>query len=165
MQFFTLSSFALALSTLAIAAPSASDAFVPKDNYVKNVAPVHVQRLSDYVASHKDLTPDQLAFISKASTAVSTFDTASFPSLKKEIESLFTSADARYIVTGKTAATKSRREETNLLNKRNTCECSTEDSWCSDNTYCKLGADRCAQYTGCGWFDAYLCNGLCWNGS
>lgn len=165
-MWFTFSILTAALSTLAIAAPSKS--FIPKDHYLKNIAPIQLQRLSNFASEHKDtLTADQQAFISNATSAVSTFDTSSFDSLRSQADVLFSPADAKYILTGKTAAAKTRRDENDVLSQRFvSCECATESNWCDNNQYCKGGADGCNYApSGCGTLDGYPCDGLCENGN
>jgi hypothetical protein len=156
MQFFTLSTLTIALSTLAIAAPANN--FVEKDYYIKNFAPAQLQRLSDFASEHKStLSPTQSAYLSKAAAAVSAFDTGSFDSLKSEAESLFGSHDATYILTGKNGATKRSAG----LMARTTCSCSTDSDWCDNDTYC-AGNTGCGTLpTGCGTLDGYECDGLC----
>jgi hypothetical protein len=160
MHFFTSSSLVVALGALAIAAPSST--FVEKDHYLKNFAPAVVQRLADFSSEHNnDLTMAQIAYISKATTAISTFNTDDFDSLRDEAKAIFNPADARFILTGDTAATKFRREEDNLMSKRTTCSCSTDSDWCDNDTFCAGGTGCATLPTGCGTFDGYECDGLC----
>jgi hypothetical protein len=160
MRFIALSTLTIALSTLAIAVPSNT---IPKDYYLKNFAPIQLQRLSDFTNAHKDtLTAAQIALLSNAATAVSTFDTASSEALRSEVEALFSPADAKFILSGKTTATMTRREESNLFGKRsNDCECSTESDLCG--TDCVADENNCGFWdAGCGVFWLYACDGLCY---
>jgi hypothetical protein len=160
MQFFTLSTLTIAFSTLAIAAPSTF--FVEKSDYTKNFAPANLQRLSDFASEHKTtLSNAQVAYLSRATAAVSSFDTSSFDSLKGEAEALFSAADARFILTGKTTSATTKREEGNLMTKRTSCSCSTDSDWCDNDTYCAGNTGCYLLPTGCGTWDGYQCDGLC----
>jgi len=166
MYFFALSTVALVLSSPAvIVASNGGQPFVAKDYYLNNIAATELQRLSNYANKHDGtLTAAQADFLSKAKTAVSTFDTSSFDSLRSEAEALFAPEDAKFILTGKTAMSKARRGEGSALGKRNTCQCSTADSWCDNNTACSAGAGGCGRTSsGCGLFNGYACDGLCVN--
>ena len=165
MHLIAMPALALILSSAAtVVASTAASSFLPKEYYLSDIAPIQLQRLSEYTDQHNDtLTTAQVAFFSKAATAVATFDTPMMDSLRYEAEALFTADDARFILTGKGVTRKARRGENNLQAAQGSCTCSSADSWCDNNTACKAGQGGCGKVGGCGSFWSRQCDGLCVN--
>jgi hypothetical protein len=150
--------------TMATPTPS-TDTYIPADYYATHYAPIQLDRISTYRASHNTtLNPAQSTYLDKLTTVVKEMDTSDLPALRNEGDALFGPAECTYILTGKNSATQTRKRDigSSFLGKRAIeCDCTDEVDFCDDGFYCKYGAYGCVFNHGCGVLWLYVCNGVC----
>ncbi|KAI1389133.1 uncharacterized protein F4822DRAFT_429747 [Hypoxylon trugodes] len=147
---------ALTTATLSVSAGK----FLDPTFYAREVAPRESSRIEDYRAAHVgNLTPEQTIVLDDIQAAIPSPADADLPGLENACFKAFEAAECKFLLTGKTAASKMKRD--NNLIRRAMCDCSDESDWCDDGFRCSYHQDSCGVYSGCGTLNAYPCDGLC----
>jgi len=133
--------------------------FHDKAVYAKDIAPGQLQRIASYRAEKGDsLNVAQTSVLDKAENVVKNFDVNEIDALKAACDVAFGHEECINVLAGGRVGGEAKRS---LLGKRVLCECSDEDDYCISGYHCQYKASNCGFYTGCGFVNAYVCNGLC----
>ncbi len=129
------------------------------------------EQTNRWVAAHPNPTADQRAVLRDAQSLLSpaVYAANADPALQAKLDALekqaaaaFGKADARalFAVLGPDDTPLSYEQTVKPFQA--VCQCSSVDDWCDGDTKCKAGSANCAvQASGCGWWNAKKCDGLC----
>ncbi|KAJ2975008.1 hypothetical protein NQ176_g5755 [Zarea fungicola] len=151
-----------AIIAVTLAAAGADAEVLEKGVYEKIVAPNVLQRIASYRESHgSGLSSAQISILSEAERVVNDFDVENVAALKHACSAVFSEEECLAIMTGPRPPVQ--QASPGLGRRTNLCSCTDEDpgSDCPSGFRCQYGAGNCGMFTGCGFLDIYVCNGLC----
>lgn len=132
--------FATAITILGVQAKLQS-----KEDYLKNIAPSELDRLSKYEASHKDLNLSQKAALNLIKSAVTNFATDEQDSIEKVCNAAFGEAECKNILFGgQPSASTSNTRRSGLKKRVGSCTCTVSSDYCGNGLVCKNLPGECA---------------------
>ncbi|KAI2632701.1 hypothetical protein GGS26DRAFT_591140 [Hypomontagnella submonticulosa] len=114
--------------------------------YAREIAPRELSRIEGYRTSNVGkLSPGQTEVLDEIQIAISSPGDADLPGLESACLSAFGAAECKFLLTGKRAASKVKRDA--VLGRRAMCDCSDESDWCDDGFRCSYHEQSCGVYS------------------
>lgn len=129
-------------------ADDASTQLIDKAVYLKEIAPITLERINTYRQDHAaSLSAEQLAVLTRAENLVKEYKVGEKDDVMAQCLDAFNRNECTYILTGKngqkTTSVRSSDYGALLIRDPSLCECTQEHAWCEDGFCCQYKAGDC----------------------